>query len=145
MRKSFLLVLVVWSFESMPAFSDIITFECDYPTYSDKTGIQKAKGFEVTFVSDTDTDKAYMSGNNGSTEVSLSMRSDKEGVNVLELTNSGNMMLTTILFSGKYLTHRQHCKLSKGYNGELNFINIAGYGNNRLFSHARSSFIKSQN
>ena len=52
---------------------------------------------------------------------------------------------TTILFTGKYLTHRQHCKLSNGYNGELNFVNIAGYGNNRLFSHSRSSLIKSQN
>jgi hypothetical protein len=47
-----------------------------------------------------------MSGSNGSTEVSLSMRSDKEGVNVLELTNSGNMMLTTILFSGQTVHSR---------------------------------------
>ena len=39
MRKSFLLVLIAWSFASMPAFADIITFECDYPTYSDKTGV----------------------------------------------------------------------------------------------------------
>ena len=106
MRKSFLLVLIAWSFASMPAFAEIITFECDYPTYSDKTGVQEAKGFEFKFVSDTDTGKAYMSGNNGSTEVSLSMRADKEGVNVLEMTDSGNMMLTTILFSGQSVHSR---------------------------------------
>ena len=106
MRKSFLLVLIAWSFASMPALSDIITFECDYPTYSDKTGVQESSGFEFKFVSDTDTDKAYMSGSNGSTEVSLSMRADKEGVNVLEMTDSGNMMLTTILFSGKSVHSR---------------------------------------
>ena len=46
------------------------------------------------------------------------------------------------MFSGKYLTHRQHCDISKGYNGEVNFINVAGYGNNRLFSHSRSSLNK---
>ena len=106
MRKSFLLVLIAWSFVSIPALADIITFKCAYPTYSDKTGVQEAKGFEATFVSDTDTGKAYRSGSNGSTEVSLSMRSDKEGVNVLELTNSGNIMLTTILFSGQSVHSR---------------------------------------
>ena len=47
-----------------------------------------------------------MSGNNGSTEVSLSMHAYKEGVNVREMTDSGNMMLTTILFSGKSIYSR---------------------------------------
>jgi len=81
--NAFKVLVIAWSFVSIPTLANIITYECDYPTYSDKTGIQKAKGFEVTFVSDTDTGKAYMSGSNGSTEVSLFMRSDKEGVNVL--------------------------------------------------------------
>ena len=104
--NAFKVLVIAWSFVSIPTLANIITYECDYPTYSDKTGIQKAKGFEVTFVSDTDTGKAYMSGNNGSTEVSLSMRADKEGVNVLEMTDSGNMMLTTILFSGQSVHSR---------------------------------------
>ena len=99
-------LVIAWSFASIPALADIITFECAYPTYSDKTGVQESTGFEFKFVSDTATGKAYMSGSNGSTEVSLSMRSDKEGVNVLELTNSGNMMLTTILFSGQSVHSR---------------------------------------
>jgi hypothetical protein len=104
--NTFKVFVIAWSFASMPALSDIITFECDYPTYSDKTGVQESTGLEFKFVSDTATGKAYMSGSNGSTEVSLSMRSDKEGVNVLELTNSGNMMLTTILFSGQTVHSR---------------------------------------
>ena len=103
---TFKVLVIAWSFASMPALADIITFECDYPTYSDKTGVQESSGFEFKFVSDTDTGKAYMSGNNGSTEVSLSMRADKEGVNVLEMTDSGNMMITTILFSGQSVHSR---------------------------------------
>ena len=47
-----------------------------------------------------------MNGGNGSTEVRLSMRADKDGVNVLEITDSGNAMLTTILFSGQSVHSR---------------------------------------
>lgn len=104
--NAFKVFVIAWSFTSLPALADIFTFECDYPTYSDKTGVQEATGFEFKFVSDTDTGKAYMSGNNGSTAVALSMRADKEGVNVLEITDSGNMMLTTILFSGQSVHSR---------------------------------------
>ena len=103
---TFKVLVIAWSFASLPALAEVYTFECNYPTYSDKAGVQESNGFEVKFVSDTDTGKAYMSGNNGSTEVSLFMRADKEGVNVLEMTDSGNMMLTTILFSGQSVHSR---------------------------------------
>jgi len=97
---TFKVLVIAWSFASMSALADIITFECDYPTYSDKTGVQESNGFEVKFVSDTSTGKTYMSGNNGSTEVALFSRADDQGFNIVETSNSGNMMVTTILLSG---------------------------------------------
>ena len=47
---TFKVLVIAWSFASMPALADIITFECDYPTYSDKTGVQESTGFGFTFV-----------------------------------------------------------------------------------------------
>ena len=93
-------------FTSFPALSEIYTFECEYPTYSDKTGLKEANGFNFKFVSDTDTGKTYMNGNNGSTEVFLSKRADDEGFNFVEMTNAGNVMVTTILLNGSSVHSR---------------------------------------
>jgi hypothetical protein len=92
--------IMMCAFANLPAIAEIYTFECDYPTYSDKAGVQESNGFEVKFVSDTSTGKTYMSGNNGSSEVALFSRADDQGFNIVETTNSGNMMVTTILLSG---------------------------------------------
>jgi hypothetical protein len=62
--------------------------------------VQESNGFEVKFVSDTSTGKTYMSGNNGSTEVAFFSRAGDQGFNIVETTNSGNMMVMTILLSG---------------------------------------------
>jgi hypothetical protein len=96
----FKLFIIVNSFVSLPALAEVYTFECDYPTYSDKAGVQESNGFEVKFVSDTSTGKTYMSGNNGSTEVAFFSRADDQGFNIVETTNSGNIMVTTIMLSG---------------------------------------------
>ena len=48
---------------------------------------------------------------------------------------------TTLLFSGKFLTHRQTCNVHETTNDEL-FINFASYGCKRLYSHIRQSFIR---
>ena len=93
-------------FTSFPALSKVYTFECEYPTYSDETGLKEATGFNFKFVSDTDTGKTYMNGNNGSTEVFLSKRADDEGFNIVEMTNAGNMMITTILLNGSSVHSR---------------------------------------
>ena len=49
---------------------------------------------------------------------------------------------TTLLFSGKLLTHRQSCNVFEAMDDEL-FFNFASYGNKKLFNHIRKSFIRS--
>ena len=48
---------------------------------------------------------------------------------------------TTVLFSGKLLTHRQTCNVHEATDDEL-FIIFASYGHKRLYSHIRQSFIR---
>ena len=49
---------------------------------------------------------------------------------------------TTLLFSGKLLTHRQSCNAFESTDDEL-FFNFASYGNKKLHNHIRKSFIRS--
>jgi hypothetical protein len=105
--------IMMCAFANLPAIAEIYTFECDYPTYSDKAGVQESNGFEVKFVSDTSTGKTYMSGNNGSTEVAFFSRADDQGFNIVETTNSGNMMVTTILLSGASVHSRNSAIMGK--------------------------------
>ena len=46
---------------------------------------------------------------------------------------------TSFAFSAHMLTHKQTANISKGYDGTLPFINIASFGNKRLFTHLRKS------
>ena len=46
---------------------------------------------------------------------------------------------TSILFSGKYITHRQSCCVVDDVDDDT-FFNFASYGNARLFRHIMKSF-----
>ena len=66
---------------------------------------------------------------------------------IFKIQNKLNISLpliegTTILFSGKLLTHRQTCNVFECTDDEL-FFNFASYGNKKLYSHIRQSFIRS--
>ena len=76
-----------------------LTFVCKYPTYSSPDGLESvAEKFELTFILDNETDKAYILGNNGTEEVS--MFSSDSGINLIEITGTGNLMTTTITKTG---------------------------------------------
>ena len=47
----------------------------------------------------------------------------------------------SFVFSGKFITHRQHCD-AKCYNDSSLFYNIVCYGNKRLYSHLKNSFLR---
>ena len=50
---------------------------------------------------------------------------------------------TSIMFSGKLLTHRQGViEKQMANNGSDTFINISSYGNKQLFCHIRKSFAR---
>lgn len=84
----------------LAALADTTTFVCDYKTSSDaENGLQKVtKPFILTFVIDNENEKSYMVGNNGSNEVITISRGD--GLTFVEVTETGNVMTTTIVKSG---------------------------------------------
>jgi hypothetical protein len=87
------------------ARADTTTFECDYKTYGDDKGLHKVKApFRLTFLIDTSARKAYIIGNVGSSEVSLVPNAD--GLTLVEITGSGNVMTTAITSKGKSVHSR---------------------------------------
>ena len=72
----------------------IETYQCKYPTYSDKEGNHKDNNFNLTFTFDKNTGKAYIIGNNGNAEVIYINK--KMGKAFIEITDSGSVMTTTI-------------------------------------------------
>jgi hypothetical protein len=81
------------------ARAETTTYECDYPTYSDEKGLHHVKApFRLTFLVDSSARKAYIIGNAGSAEVSLVQNS--YGLTLVEVTGSGNAMVTAITSKG---------------------------------------------
>lgn len=88
-------VAVCWAVGGSNANADTLTFVCDYKNYSNEKGAHKAEAdFRLTFVVDGEAKKSYLVGNNGSSEVTLIKNAD--GVSFLEVTDVGNVMVTTI-------------------------------------------------
>ena len=80
--------------------SSTITFTCDYQLIASEDGLKKPSSeFMLRFVVDTNKNNAYMLGNLGSTEVTI-ISTGAEGVTFVEVTDTGNVMTTTITKSG---------------------------------------------
>lgn len=91
-KKLFPITLIVFSTSS---FSSTTTIECTYPKYSNIEGSQRTKSdFVLRYLIDSEADKAYVLGNNGSNEVIK--LSGSEHVSFVEITGAGNVMVTTI-------------------------------------------------
>ena len=87
------------------ARAETTTFECDYKTYGDSKGLHKVEEpFRLTFLIDTSSKKAYLIGNVGSSEISLVPNT--EGLTLVEITDSGNVMTTAITSKGKSVHSR---------------------------------------
>jgi len=87
------------------ARAETTTFECDYKTYGDDKGLHKVEApFRLTFLIDTSSKKAYIIGNVGSSDVSLVPNA--EGLTLVEITSSGNVMTTVITSKGKSVHSR---------------------------------------
>ena len=77
------------------AFGETITYICDYSSYSDVEGNHKVKEkFVLNFIVDSKTEKGYLLGNQGSSEVTVLQTEDK--ISFLEVTGTGNLMTTAI-------------------------------------------------
>lgn len=88
-------LIIVISLFPLLVVADTVTYFCEYSTYSDERGNHKVKDlFELKFIVDTNADKSYMLGNLGSVEVVKIENEDQIGF--VDVTNSGNIMSTTI-------------------------------------------------
>ncbi|MFO1257247.1 MAG: hypothetical protein U1E78_02325 [Gammaproteobacteria bacterium] len=85
---------------------DAINFAtCKYLVYSDQEGPHKTDDFVLEFSKDTTSNNFYLKGNNGISDVKYVKGSS--GINFVEVTGVGNIMLTTIDEKGNSV-HSRH-------------------------------------
>lgn len=86
--------VVISLLNSPESNAETTTYYCGFPKWSDEDGTYQTENFNLTFIVDPEKDAAYMVGNNGTVQVVLV---PSEGsTNFFELTDTGNMMTTTI-------------------------------------------------
>lgn len=81
------------------------SYTCKFPLEASPTSLSK-KGppFELRFVVDTGTKKAYLLGNAGSSEVEIIPNA--AGISFIEITATGNVMVTAVTNSGEAVHSR---------------------------------------
>jgi hypothetical protein len=105
MRNSLCIALLAFIYAPGPAFAATTSYTCHFMVEASPKGLAKqAKPFELRFVTDSTADKAYLLGNAGSSEVELIPNTD--GVSFVEITRSGNVMVTAITASGEAVHSR---------------------------------------
>src|SRR4051812_6487753 len=90
--KAIILLLVLITSE---AYSGSTSFVCHYESFSDGTKIEKTD-FSLTFLLDGGSGKAYMIGNNGTSDVIPYVTTTSDGFAFLEVTPAQNLMTTSI-------------------------------------------------
>lgn len=95
------------------SFGAPTSFVCTFPAVATPAGLKKeAKPFELRFMADSDTEKTYILGNNGANEV-MPIKNKDSGTSYIEITGSGNVMVTAITASGEAV-HSRNTILSSG-------------------------------
>ena len=83
-----------WDASSTILESPVITFSCDFPYYVSQTEINKNQNFSIKFNYDSVSNKAFMIGNIGLTEVIPI--SGSEALTFLEILDTGVVQSTTL-------------------------------------------------
>lgn len=92
-------------FVSFSAQGATISYTCEFSLEATPKGLSKQpKPFELRYVVDTGTKKAYLMGNAGSSEVEIIPNTD--GISFVEITRSGNVMVTAVTKSGEAVHSR---------------------------------------
>jgi len=93
--KITLSIIIVSIFLISNVHAQPVTYQCDYPSWSDEEGNHNEKNnFSITFLVDEAANKAYMVGILGASEVF--MQAAEGQISFIETTISGNLMTTTI-------------------------------------------------
>lgn len=91
----------------LPAVANGATtsYTCKFSVEATPKGLSKqTPPFELRFVVDTGARKAYLMGNAGSSEVEIIPNAD--GISFVEITASGNVMVTAVTHSGEAVHSR---------------------------------------
>jgi hypothetical protein len=93
----------------------LISFECNYSTYSNATGKHNfVEKLNFSLVWDRAKKTAYLLGNNGSAEINpIEGRNGK--VTFIEVTDFGNVITTTIFETGDSVHSRNLTTPSQAY------------------------------
>jgi hypothetical protein len=93
------LQLVLVALSPCFAIGATTSYVCEFSLEASPKGLSKqASPFELRFVVDSTTKKAYLMGNAGSSEVEIVPNT--YGVSFVEVTGSGNVMVTAITIAG---------------------------------------------
>ncbi len=92
MIKKILLITALIS--PLVANAGTLTKVCTFDRTAMPEGVKKSEPFVLTFVKDTATQKTYVVGNNGSEAVRVEPQG--QGVSFIELTPTGNIVVTTV-------------------------------------------------
>lgn len=88
-------ILILATIVSTLATAAPQTFECEYRMYSDDTGSNTIKQkFELLYIVDLESQTAYLHGNMGSSKVQSV--GGNGSISFIEVTTSGNVMVTTV-------------------------------------------------
>ena len=103
MRSALFLVVTIIASAAVGAATT--SYTCQFGVEASPKGLAKqAKPFELRYVVDASTKKAYLLGNAGSSEVEIIPNTD--GISFVEITASGNVMVTAISTSGEAVHSR---------------------------------------
>lgn len=85
--------------------ADTLSFDCKFSLSASPKGLKKESSpFVLNLVTDTNAKKSYMIGSNGSSEVHAIPNNN--GVSFLEITSTGNVMVTSVNNSGEAIHSR---------------------------------------
>ena len=90
-------------------YAETTSFTCQFPLAATPEGIAKqSPPLEMRFISDPATKKSYLIGNIGSSEVQMIENhfGKSLGVTFVEVTGTGNVMVTAITSSGEAVHSR---------------------------------------
>lgn len=90
---------------STSAHAATTSYTCKFMLEASPKGVSKRdKPFELRFIVDTATKKAYLVSNVGSSEVEIIP--NRDGISFVEITGSGNVMVTAITKAGEAVHSR---------------------------------------
>ena len=90
---------------SAAASASPINFDCKFSREASPDGIKDSK-FNLSFILDDATKKAYITGDNGSAEVVYIP--NVEGMTFIEITPVGNVMVTAISYKDNSAVHSRN-------------------------------------